>query len=176
MSAPRPLFLVGFMGSGKTSVAREIGKRLGWEIVDTDRRIEQRAGKSIEAIFQSEGEGTFRRLEWEVLSDLVEEPLSGPGRVVATGGGLYLGYAQRRLIRQAGTSVWLDLPLDTVRRRIGAGEGRPLWQRLDPVALRVMFDRRRAVYALADRRVDAAGGDAAWVAERILGQKPPILD
>ncbi|ANM29305.1 hypothetical protein ABI59_06420 [Acidobacteria bacterium Mor1] len=176
MDRPRPLFLVGFMGSGKSSVGAEIGRRLGWELVDTDRRIEERSGKPIESIFRTDGEGTFRRLEWEVLSDLVDEPLSAPGRVVATGGGLYLGYAQRRLIRGAGTSVWLDLPLEVVRRRVGAGEGRPLWQGLDAVALRVMFDKRRAVYALADRRVDAAGGDAAWVADRILGQKPPILD
>ena len=160
----RPIFLVGFMGSGKTEVGTRLAARLGWDFADTDRWVETRAGRSVERIFAQWGEGRFREWEAEALAVLA------PRRrvVIATGGGLFTCHAHRATIRAHGVSVWLDVPLEGVRRRIGESAGRPLWRSDDAVALRAFFDRRRATYALADLRVDADSADATEVAARVL--------
>ena len=87
----RPLFLVGFMGSGKSTTARVLSSQLGFRSVDTDEIVEAREGRSIDQIFRESGEGFFRKAEWEVLSSLNGHPRL----LVATGGGLYLGTEQR---------------------------------------------------------------------------------
>ena len=165
MSAPtdeRPVFLVGFMGSGKSAVGAAIAERWGWRCIDTDRVVERRAGLAIEEIFRQSGEGRFREMEWDALREL-----AGQRRVVvATGGGLFLAVHAREFMRREGTSVWLDAPLHIVRERIGI-EGRPLWRSEDPIALRAFFERRRATYALADLHVVAAGADLESLAERV---------
>jgi shikimate kinase len=160
----RPVFLVGFMGAGKTAAGRELARRAGLPFADTDDLVVERAGMPIDRIFRELGEGKFREVEWEALRSLGGR---GP-MVVATGGGLFLGHLQRRFCRRSGDTVWLDVPLEECRRRVGAGEGRPLWQEADPVAWRALFDRRRAAYALAGRRVAGAPGDPSAVAGRIL--------
>lgn len=151
----RPIFLVGFMGSGKSTVGRRLAERLGWEPVDTDERVVEREGRSIEEIFRVDGEAHFRRVEWETLQAFGAQPR----RVVATGGGLFLAASRRRWMREHGTSFWLDLPLAACRERLpDGGGGRPLWGAAgDPVGLRAEFDRRRAAYALADVRLTAVG-------------------
>jgi shikimate kinase len=159
---PRPIFIVGFMGSGKSTVSRLLAARLGREVLDTDEWVTRREGRSIERIFTESGEGHFRRVEQEALESLDPSKAS----VVSTGGGLFLGLAQRRFMKQRGPTVWLDAPLEACRERVGAqAGGRPLWRTEDPVALRALFEKRRAVYALADLRVDA--GPAA--PEAIVG-------
>jgi shikimate kinase len=167
-ASARPLFLVGFMAAGKTAAGREIARRLRWEFVDTDERIEAEEGRSISAIFAEDGEARFREIERRVLSEV-----AGAARtVVATGGGAFLSDATRRLLARAGRTVWLDAPFEVVRERL-AGEGpgaraRPLGRSDDPVALRASFERRRAAYALAEVRVASSGARPAEVAERVL--------
>jgi len=159
-----PIFLVGFMGSGKSSVGRAISRRTGRAFVDTDAEIVKRAARSIDEIFREEGEGRFRELEWQALQAL-------EGRrdcVVATGGGAFLGRVQRRWMKRSGPTVWLDVPLALARGRVGPGDERPLWLPDDPLRLRALFDRRAACYALAALRVDASRGDADAVARRVL--------
>jgi len=163
MSPDRPLFLVGFMGSGKSTAGRLVAGRLDVPFVDTDALVEAREGRSIARIFAESGEGAFRELEWRALESLAD----AASCVVATGGGLFVGAVQRRFIGSVGRSMWLDLPLDEARRRVEAGDSRPLWLPGDPVGLRALFERRRAVYALADCRIDARGSPDE-VAERIL--------
>jgi len=160
------VFLVGFMASGKTTVGRLLAERLSFAFADTDDLVEVRAGRSIESIFSESGEGAFRRLEWEALQELGRVERS----VVATGGGLFLGYAQRRFMIERGITVWLDTTLDVVRRRIEterrtSSRGRPLWAPDDPTALAALFERRRATYALAACRVDAGGSPEAVAAD-----------
>ena len=166
------VFLVGFMGTGKTLVGTHLARALDWNLVDTDASIEESEGRSIETIFAEDGEGYFRKTEWKALVRAAEASRV----VVATGGGAYLGAGQRALIRRAGPSVWLDVPLEILRTRLGPGRGRPLWMPDDPVGLRAMFERRRATYALADHRVNASGGTPREIAERILDKlRPPNL-
>lgn len=160
----RPIFLVGFMGSGKSEIGARLAARLGWTFGDTDRRVEERAGLTVERIFAEWGEGRFREWEAEALAALRARRRA----VVATGGGVFTCRAHRAAIRASGVSVWLDVSLDRVRRRIGDAAGRPLWRSEDPLALRAFFERRRATYALADRRVDAESEDVEEVVTRVL--------
>jgi shikimate kinase len=158
-----PIFLVGFMGAGKTTAGRALASRLAWDFEDTDALVERSLGRRVETIFRDSGEGRFREAEWDALRSL-----AGRRRVVvATGGGLFLGVPQRAFIRAHGPSCWLDAPLDVVASRLAAGGARPLWVGEDALARRVLFERRRAAYALADCRVDAARGAADELARRI---------
>jgi shikimate kinase len=152
------------MACGKTTAGRHLARELGWDFFDTDELVERHEGRTIEQIFHQSGEGRFRRAEWECL-----QALGGRARmVVATGGGLFLGTVQRRWIKERGRSLWLDLPLAECVARKPPGSGRPLWPAQDRTALRALFERRRAAYALADWRVDARGGDPRQVVRRIL--------
>ena len=157
-----PIFLVGFMGAGKTEVGRILAGRLGRSFADTDALVEEAAGCGIETIFRERGEGRFRELEWEELRRVAPRRAA----VVATGGGLFLGTAQRAVVRAHGVSIWLDAEFDVIASRLGDGALRPLWESADALGRRAMFERRRAAYALADAVVDAGCGDAAAVAAR----------
>lgn len=151
-----PLYLVGFMGVGKSTVGRALAARLGWEFTDTDALVVSAEGRAVEAIFRASGEGRFREAEWDALLSL-----GGRKRlVVATGGGLFLGVAQRAFMRRHGVSCWLDAPLAVVAARIGAPASRPAWPVDDALSRRAFFERRRAAYALADFRIDASRGVA----------------
>jgi shikimate kinase len=111
------LVLIGYRGVGKTTVAQQLGLRLGWEWVDADVELEFRAGKSIAAMFAAEGEAAFRDLEAAVLADL----LARDRVVVAAGGGVVLRSANRDLLRQrAGKVVWLKASVPTILERVSA--------------------------------------------------------
>lgn len=151
------------MGVGKSTVGRALATRLSWDFEDTDALVERAEGRTIEAIFRASGEGRFREAEWDALRSL-------GGRkqlVVATGGGLFLGVAQRAFVRMHGVSCWLDAPLHVVAARIGAGASRPSWPVDDAIPRRVFFERRRAAYALADFCIDASGRGADDLASAI---------
>jgi shikimate kinase len=158
-----PIFLVGFMGAGKSSAGALLAARLGWELTDTDALVEQAEGRSIERIFSESGEGRFREREWEAL----RAQDGARRRVVATGGGLFLAVRHRAFVRSHGVSLWLDAPLEVIESRVAAPEGRPLWPAADPQERRALFERRRAAYALADLRVDAAIEGAEIVARAL---------
>ena len=165
-----PIFLVGFMGVGKSTVGRALAERWGWDFEDTDDLVERAQGRSVEAIFKDAGEGRFREAEWSALCSL-----DGRKRlVVATGGGLYLGVAQRAFVRDHGLSCWLDASLSVVAGRVGEGVARPLWPSDDALSRRSFFERRRAVYALADLRIDASRGDASVLTGVIEGAKQSL--
>lgn len=97
------VFLIGYRGAGKTTVAKVLAARLGWDWVDSDDRVEETTGQSIAQIFGEEGETAFRNLEEDVVRSLCEPH----GTVVALGGGAVLRQASRDLIRTAGPVVWL---------------------------------------------------------------------
>ena len=143
------VFLVGFMGSGKSTVAALLAARTGRPHVELDEEIQKRTGRSIVELFSSDGEARFRQIEEKTLAGLEQAPPS----IVATGGGVFLEVANRQRMRALGVTVWLDVRLEDARRRVGDGRGRPMWWDDDPVAFRTFFERRRATYALADRRV-----------------------
>lgn len=158
-----PIFLVGFMGAGKSTVGRALAARLRWEFEDTDALVTRAAGRSVDEIFRLSGEGRFREAEWTALCSL-----GGRKRVVvATGGGLFLGVAQRAFVRERGVSCWLDAPLAVVAARVGDEASRPLWSHDDALLRRAFFERRRAAYALATFCVDASSGGPDDVASAV---------
>ena len=164
----QPIFLVGFMASGQSTVGKALAKALGWRLLDTDDLVEEREQRSVERIFSESGQPFFRQVEADVLRSLDDLRRA----VVATGGGLFLGYESRRWMIDHGRTVWLDVPLEAARRRVEGGRsgrrGRPLWEGNDALALRALYEKRRAAYALAEVRIDATAGQTSEVATHVL--------
>jgi len=149
------IVITGFMGSGKSRVARELAQRLNVEFVDLDERITGRVGRSPAQLIVVEGEETFRSIETQVLRELLEtETARVIARVIALGGGAWIQETNRALINQCGyLSVWLDVPFEVCWARIEAsGEDRPLGRSKDQA--QALYDRRRSVYQLADLRIE----------------------
>ena len=108
------IILIGYRGTGKTTLAAPLAKRLGWTAVDADVELERRAGRSIREIFDDSGEPEFRRLERETLIEL----LGRQQLVIAAGGGAILNPETRRDFQQAGSVVWLRASIDTIEQRL----------------------------------------------------------
>ncbi|MBZ5574477.1 MAG: shikimate kinase [Acidobacteriia bacterium] len=163
---PTLVFLVGFMGAGKTSVGRALGHRLGWSFEDLDDRIQQRGGRSIPEIFQASGEVEFRRMESAALRELLAEAGATP-RIVALGGGAFAQQENVDRIQQAAaTVVFLDGPAEELFRRCEQEQReRPL--RRDLKQFRELYDQRRPVYLKATRRIDTQGKDVEKVAVEV---------
>ena len=161
MTSIDKIYLVGFMAAGKTTVARAIGRRLGWRAEDVDELIEARERLTVADIFARHGEPYFRAAEREILQLLL--PLRHT--VVATGGGTFMDPDSQQAIKMDGTSVWLDVPLDTIVARLPSDGRRPL--SADRAQMERLFAIRQSGYANADLRVEATG-PAEAVAERIL--------
>lgn len=164
------VFLTGFMGAGKSSVGRALALRLGVPFVDLDAEVERAARRPIRDIFASAGEAEFRRLEQETLKALLDAAGDGD-LVLATGGGTVTLQPCRRLLRDAGTMVWLHLPFDAIAERIAgpARTERPLFR--DETAARRLYESRLEVYRRCDLRVDVAPEETPEeVAERIAGR------
>lgn len=160
---PGLVFLIGFMGAGKTTVGRMLARIMGWDFVDLDEEIVGAEHRSIAQIFASEGEAYFRRRETELLASL-----SGRTRmVVACGGGTYAHEENRRLIDSMGRSVWIRLPLEVALRRCAGGGARPLLQ--GESRAEALYRRRLPSYQAAALHVDASGLSAEETAERIAG-------
>ena len=140
------LVITGFMGCGKTRVARELAQRLDLEMVDLDDRITQREGRSPAQLIKEEGEQSFRFIESDVLRELLEAMHSG---VIALGGGAWIEERNRDLLNQYGCkSVWLDVPFEVCWSRIEASaEERPLGRTRGEAEAR--YEGRRPFYALA---------------------------
>ena len=139
------IFLVGFMGAGKTTLGDKVARRLSMPFYDLDDRIEQEQRQDVPTMFASGGEEAFRRIETHALENLLRK--REPAGVVATGGGAFTIEANRSLMASAGISVWLDAPFEAVAARV-AGTDRPLAS--DDAELRGLFERRKRFYASAD--------------------------
>lgn len=155
------VYLVGFMGAGKTTVARALGRRVGWRVEDVDSRIEQRERRSVAAIFAQQGEAYFRQQERQVLGELLPERQI----IIATGGGTFAEADNRALMLADGAVAWLDVPLSQVFERVPADGRRPL--AADRVQMEQLYARRRLAYAEAHVRIDA-GQPLPEVVERLL--------
>lgn len=156
------IYLVGFMGAGKSTVAAALARRLDWRAEDIDERIEQRERRDIPAIFRQEGEAYFRAVEREELIALVP----GRGRVVATGGGTMVDPVNRELMLRDGVVVWLDAPFSTVVERVPVDGRRPLAS--DRMEMERLYNHRLAAYRQAHFRVDAGRGSVEDLVERIV--------
>jgi len=159
-----PVFLVGFMGAGKTTIGRALGSLLGREFVDLDDLIVEQDGRSIARILEESGEPYFRDLEARLLAGL-----RGRGAlVVACGGGTYAHPVSHAVIDGLGTAVWIQAPLAVMLERCGAGAGRPLLG--TPDESRALYEIRLPAYRTAPLQVDVDGLTPEEAAERIAAR------
>ena len=168
----RSLYLVGMMGSGKTSTGRPLAERLGYGFVDADAVIEQAAGCSIPEIFERDGEAGFRSLESQVLNAISQRH----SLVVATGGGV-VTEPENWGVLHSGIVIWLDVVPDQLMQRLKADSTvRPLLQTADPEAdLKALLNKRQPLYAEADLTVVINDETPDAVADGILQLLPSLL-
>ncbi|MDB5853554.1 MAG: aroB [Herminiimonas sp.] len=167
-TANQNIFLIGLMGSGKTTVGRALAKRLNLRFVDSDAEIESRTGASIPLIFEIEGEASFRQREADVIADLTARR----GIVLATGGGAVLDPRSRRHLRERGTVVYLRAGVDAILQRTSHDRNRPLLQTADPrQRLEEMSKQREPFYReVAHMTVDTGRPNVQWLVQSILSQ------
>jgi len=165
---PRAVFLIGFMGAGKTTVGHALAQRLGWRFLDLDDRIEQRQGRSIAEIFHDGGEAAFRRAESAALEELLDELRHSPPTVAALGGGAFVQEENaRRLRATAWPVVFLDASVEELRRRCAlAHSARPLFQ--EENRFRQLYEERRMRYMAVKLRVDTEAKSIDQVAAEVL--------
>ena len=156
------IYIVGFMASGKSTLARRLAKRLGWQAADIDELIEQRERSTVSEIFARQGEPHFRTVERAVLT----EQLGSRHVIVATGGGTFIDPYNRTAINQDGVSVWLDVPFDLTIARVPANGRRPL--AADRSEFERLFQTRRAAYQQAHIRLDAGRAGVDALVEELL--------
>lgn len=170
--AVRGIYLVGFSGTGKSTIAQRVGAELGWKVFDLDQVIADRAGMTIPLIFEREGEPGFRRRETEAL----REVSLAPPFVVATGGGVATRAENRELMATRGWVIALEGRPETLQRRIQQQLARsvpdavrPLLGTGDPLErLRALKESRQAAYALSDWTVHTDRLDPGQVAAEVI--------
>ena len=156
------IYLVGFMGAGKTTVARALSKRLHWKHEDIDERIVERERRDIATIFRQEGEPYFRGIERQELVAL----LGVRGVVVATGGGTIEDPVTRGLMLRDGAVIWLDAPLTTILERVPLDGRRPLAS--DRLEMERLYNQRLMAYGEAHLRLDASRSSVEELVDQII--------
>jgi shikimate kinase len=162
------VFLVGFMGAGKSTVGRVVAEKIGRPFVDLDARIEEASGRPVAKVFETQGEPVFRALETEALAALAEEPPS----VVACGGGVVVRDANRAMLKSLGYVIFLRVSAGETLARVGDDGTRPLLSGAGGLlAATALLEARESLYtAVADATIDTAGRSAEEVALRVESQ------
>jgi shikimate kinase len=161
------IYLVGFMGSGKSTVGRLLAHRLGWSFFDTDEEIEHAEKTSIAQIFDQRGEPEFRRIEAAILRQHIAWVERGRPAVLALGGGAFAQIENRDTLGGRGVTIWLDCPFEMVSRRIAQASHRPLARH--PEELAELYRSRLDAYRLAEVHIPVTSDNADEVVEAILG-------
>jgi shikimate kinase len=166
----RPIALIGYRGSGKTTVAQQLAMQLGWDWVDADGQVERRAGKSIAAVFADDGEPAFRELECEVVADLCRRRRV----IVSLGGGAVLRKENCDALQNCASVVWLQASIDSIEQRLAAD---PVTSARRPNLTavggrheieRLLAERTPHYEACATLVVDTEGKDPTAVASEIV--------
>jgi shikimate kinase len=156
------IYLVGFMAAGKTTLAQELSRRLGWRAEDVDLLIEARERRTVAEIFAREGEPYFRSVERQVIYSLLPQRYI----VVATGGGTYMDPENRAAINADGVSVWIDVPFEVLLNRIPADGRRPL--AADRVQMALLYENRRLAYQQAHIHLDASRARSEELVDELI--------
>ena len=159
--------LTGFMGTGKSTVARLLARQIGWQHVDLDKRIVEFANQTIPEIFAKQGEAEFRQIERDQLARILGEAAEQhKPRLVSLGGGTTAQPPNLALLRQAGAVlIWLHCPVEDLLKRIAHIQDRPLFR--DAATFRKLYEKRLPFYELAEYRVES-NVEPLRVVEQIL--------
>ncbi|HKF05190.1 MAG TPA: shikimate kinase [Candidatus Sulfotelmatobacter sp.] len=166
------VFLVGFMGAGKSSVGRALGQQLNWVFEDLDDRIERRTGRRIANIFQDSGENAFRQAEHEALQEVLQELRGGVRGIVALGGGAFVQERNAKLLASEGaTTLFLEAPFEELwerccRQSSELGTERPLLRSKEQ--FRDLYSQRSKKYSLASWRFETSGRPVEEIANEIV--------
>lgn len=163
MQRPQTISLIGMPGAGKSTVGRLLAQRTGLEFVDSDQLIEARAGASLQTIVDSRGFMALRALDEQVILDLTLR-----GRVVATGGSVIYSRRALQRLHSAGPVIWLRVPLETLRARIGTAPPRGIANPPDSSLEQIHAEREPLCAGAADFSVDAGGQNPGAVVDAIL--------
>lgn len=161
------IVLIGFMGTGKTSIAHALFKDFGYTVLDTDERIVQKQGMSIRQIFDTKGEEAFRHMETALIRDELTQMTD---TVISCGGGMPLRPENRALLKQAGTVIWLKTSITELMKRLKGDTSRPLLACDDPEGrVRTLLNERMPLYtAAADLTVLTDGKTPSAIAREIV--------
>ena len=164
MKLNKNLVLIGMMGSGKSSIGKILSKKLEFEFIDTDNKIEEIEKKTISEIFKINGEKYFRNIE-EVIS---LKSLQLNNKVIALGGGGYINPIIRKYTLEKCISVWLDWKNETLINRIKNSKKRPLAMKLDNLELQKLIIERSTMYNLSDYKINCDKLDKKQIVEKII--------
>lgn len=167
----RPIVLIGLMGSGKSTVGRELSRRTGLSFLDMDAVIEEQVGAGIPEIFRDKGEAHFRALETALLRYIERSVSEGQGaHIISTGGGIVLRPENREILRRLGITVWLNVDLPNLMQRTARAQNRPLLQVDDREdTLRRLLAIRSPLYTQASHlRINSSGMKVSEVVDVIL--------
>ncbi len=160
------LYLVGFMGAGKSTIGAALADELGWRFIDVDAEIEKREGIPISELFAKRGEAAFREIETDQIRRCIHAVQSGAPSVIALGGGAFTQPRNWDLLEENGITIWLDCPFEIVCQRLEGDRTRPLAEDRDRFAR--LFEDRLPLYGRADFRVPVVADDVDEIVQRIL--------
>jgi shikimate kinase len=175
MSREKCLYLIGFMGTGKSSIGRLLAEQLEYTFIDTDSVIEEQEGMTINKIFKSKGEISFREMEKRVLQEITEE-YNRNGFVMSTGGGMSCSPENLNYMRQNGKLIYIKSNMDDILERVKESETRPIIHRLEKTGdmkggLKALLKAREHHYMQADITVtNTKKDDTAEIVKRIQEQ------
>jgi shikimate kinase len=159
----KSIYLIGFMGAGKTTVGKSMGAKWNWPVFDTDEEIVQKTKKSIHQIFEENGEEAFRLLETEILKEL---PVSRS--IITTGGGIVLKDENRKWMKKNGIVVFLYAEPEEIFRRLENDNSRPLLKNNKKAAIKELFQSRLPLYKkAADFTIDTTGKEMNEIIKEI---------
>lgn len=158
----KPVFLIGFMGAGKTSVSQQLAVTMGLASIDADEYLELREDRIIADIFAEDGEEGFRSIETDVLKDLARRS----PRLIGCGGGAPLRAENAKVMKEAGFVVYLEVTADEAAARIPNTDSRPMFKNLE-TARKTIVERIPKYEAVADVKVDTVGRSVREVAEEV---------
>ena len=160
------IYLIGFMGAGKTSVGWRLAKKLGWKFIDLDEDIERQQGRAVADIFREDGEAAFRQIERACLKRL-SSSANNEKYVIALGGGTFLDPENRAIAESNGLTVWLKVSFSTIAGRVKIDGTRPKFTSKEQAES--LHHSREAYYALAKLHISTEQGTPDTVADEILG-------
>ena len=158
------IFLIGFMGAGKTTAGEKLAKVLNWTVVDTDRQIEEKYQMTITEIFEKSGENRFREMETQILAEL-----EGDRSIVMTGGGMAIKEVNRRMMQKKGKIVWLNCSIEEIKKRLEKDTARPLIVEKGLEGIMELYTERLPLYEeAADCIIETSGLTVDETVDEIL--------